>query len=176
MGADLLVRTGRHAQLAAAYDRRFASMADYCRRGGDNSGLWLAVALQRLGRAADAKTVIACTERRLAAAHAAGMQRPEHGYKLAALAALDGRRDEALRRLERAYADGFRGQMFTADPDEQPAFQTVRADRRYQAVRARLLQHVEAERRQILAVIPAPAQQTARRPPARRVGSSGTTG
>jgi hypothetical protein len=79
------------------------------------------------------------------------MVRPGTSYWLAMIAALDGREDEALSRLERAWSEGFRGQYFSGDPDEAPAFAGLRRQPRYQAVRSRLLSYLEKERRQVLA-------------------------
>lgn len=148
MLADIRIRNGRWREVAADYDRRFPAEADYCRSRETGDAPSVVAALQSAGRRAEARVIADCAQRLLLAEWRQGLERPRSAFSMFLLSASTGDDSSALAWLERAYADGFRGQYHTADPLDGFAPARWAQQPRFHAVRRRLLTHVQAERHQ----------------------------
>jgi TolB-like protein/DNA-binding winged helix-turn-helix (wHTH) protein len=150
MAGDLLGRTGRLAELRTVFDRRYGSAKAYCERQEVGTAFVFAAALQAAGRGSEATTLLDCAERPLLAARKSGLERGRTAFTLAQAEALRGRRDAALDWLQRAYAEGYRGELY-ADLRDRIAFRRLDGDPRFEGLRRRFLEHAATERRELAA-------------------------
>lgn len=151
-----VLRDGRPAEIAAAYDRRIGALGELTTANAPNSlrvleGLQVALALRAVGRGEEA-------EKMLARADAAIRDSLGHGaipnWMRAAAAevwAAQGRRQQALAALATAIGQDWHYSPMTPLPDiaDVSAFASLRGDPRFEALRHRLLDHNEAERRKL---------------------------
>lgn len=141
--------------LVARYDARRPAPNEICEKRTAQV-FAVALALREKGRSRDANTVLQCGRERttLAAQSKARDQFRYAGaleFDLATFGALDGRKSDALRFLERAVAVGWMGRPYSSRLSDYPQFDAFRSDPRYAAIQARLNATIARERAETLA-------------------------
>lgn len=160
-----LIRAGRARDAIALYDSREGLLALSARRprpesrgAALRSAPVIAAALRAAGRGAEADRLLDHADRAIAdALRRSGGAAPADFYARAAeIWALRGRRDLALAGLERARRNGWINADLPAgdlvdDIGDEPAFDSLRGDPRFEAIRARMNAHLTRERRELIA-------------------------
>lgn len=151
-----VLRDGRAAEIVSAYDRRIGTLAAI--RSGDASnsdsvleGLQVALALRNVGRRQEADALLARADAAIRESQSHGAM-PNWMYAAASgVWAAQGRHDLALTALATAIDRGWHYSPMTPLPDleDVPSFASLRGDPRFEALRHRLLDHNEAERRKL---------------------------
>lgn len=151
-----LLKAGRTAEAVTLYDRRYQSPEDMQARHTNNAYLnfapLFAIALRDFGRNAEADRLVALAMARVRDAKQRGPMPLWFRSKIPRLLAVSGDRAGALAELEHCVAlgwayptDGF------ALPDiaDEPAFQSLRGDPRFERLRARSAEYIDRERRKL---------------------------
>jgi len=151
-----LLHAGRGAEIVAAYDRGGGQLAQLSRADVDRSllvlyGPELGLALRSVGREREAAAALGRVERVVRAAYAQGTVPIPFDVSAARFWAATGDREGALALLTRAVDRGFHYAPVTPMPDLGTifAFRELRGEPRFEAVRARLLGHLEREREKL---------------------------
>lgn len=155
MAAKLMLGAGRVPELLAAYDRPVGLFGFHPGKALPVNHLRaapvVALALRRGGRAAEAGRLLARADATIRAIYARGPVPFWFDADAAAIAATQGRADQALTMLERAVA---RGWTHRSAPDDlpgladEPAFASLRGLPRFKAIEARLAAWREREKRE----------------------------
>lgn len=151
-----VLRDGRPAEIVDAYDRRIGALGEVASGKGSNSlrvleGVDVALALRAAGRRADADRLLSQADAAVRDSLGYGAI-PNWMYAAAAgIWAAQGRREQALTALATAIDRGWHYSPMTPMPDiaDIPSLASVRDDPRFQALRRRLMDHNEAERRRL---------------------------
>ncbi|MBL8642874.1 MAG: hypothetical protein JNK21_02990 [Rhodospirillaceae bacterium] len=156
---DALVRAGRHDEFLALLGPVEAeAFADIMAGDFSVAGPALAIALRRAGREAEVTSLISVMRKRLDRVDAAGIPEPCRAVLWARLFAIEGNHAEALKRLEWALDNGWKGQLNWADsayyymsavsidPADFPEFEPLRKDAEFLRIRAKFWAAVNAER------------------------------
>lgn len=134
-GAGLLaLRQGDHARAARFYEHLLRNQPDYGFFDFDELGF----AYARLGNLAQARQVWRRGVTHAEAVHQRSGQLFWNARDLGRIAAANGDPDAAIRWLETAYRSGWRGWP-TLDIAADPLLESLRTDRRFQQLRARIL-------------------------------------
>lgn len=152
MAAKLMLKAGRARELAAAYDRPAGLLSlrsDAPVRADQlHETAVVALALRQAGRRADADRLLSQAASRIATIYRQATIPFQLDADVAAIWAVQGRRDQALSMLERAMR---RGWTDSADTDlrnieDEPAFVSLRGQPRFERIRASLAAHLARER------------------------------
>ena len=108
----------------------------------------VALALRQAGRAADADRLLSQANSTIDAAYRQRTIPFDLDANVAAIRAVQGRRDQALSMLERAARRGWTDSASTDLPDiaDEPAFAPLRGEPRFERIRAGLAAHLARER------------------------------
>jgi DNA-binding SARP family transcriptional activator len=151
-----VLRDGRAAEIVSAYDRQVGTLAALRSGKASNSdsvleGLQVALALRAVGRRQEADALLARADAAIRESQSHGAM-PNWMYAAASgVWAAQGRQDLALNALATAIDRGWHYSPMTPLPDMEdiPSFAGLRGDPRFEALRHRLLDHNEAERRKL---------------------------
>jgi TolB-like protein/tetratricopeptide (TPR) repeat protein len=152
MAAKLMLKAGRAKELAAAYDRPVGLLslrADASVRADQlHEAAVVALALRQAGRTADADRLLGKAASRIATVYRQTTRPFQLDADVAAIWAVQGRRDQALSMLERAMRRGWTDSANTDLPDiqDEPAFVSLRGQPRFERIRASLAAHLARER------------------------------
>ena len=152
VAAKLMLNAGRAQELAATYDGPFGLLS--LRPNGPvrvdqlHEAAVVALALRQAGRAAEADQLLRKAGSTITFVYRQRTIPFVLDADVAAIWAVQGRRDEALSMLERAIRRGWTGtgQTDLANISEEPAFRTVHGDSRFERIRATLAAHLAQER------------------------------
>lgn len=159
VAAKLMLARGRVRELVSTYDGPGGLIG--IRRGEPlrvdqlSEAPVVALALRSAGRDAEADRRLREARRFLDRVYRRGRVPVWFEADAAALAAVEGRTDEAMSRLARAFARGWRhsGATDLRDIADEPAFASLRNDARFGKIRAGLLAHYAREKRETMAVL-----------------------
>lgn len=154
----LLSKHGRLGEWVGWYKAAFRNADDYYAAVAWQS--WelfadqapnVAALLRSGGEAALAQQIVDRDENVIAPLLRNGPANWQMAWRVAQLRAVEGRDDQAVAMLRRAVNTGFlpSGGFFTRDIADEPSFARLTTRRDFQAVRAQILNHIAAERRQI---------------------------
>lgn len=152
MAAKLMLKAGRAKELAATYDGPVGLLSlrpnQPVRADQLHEAAIVALALRQAGRPADADRLLNQAASRIAAVYRQATIPFTLDADVAAIWAVLGRRDQALSMLERAMR---RGWTYSANTDlldiaDEPAFQSLRGQPRFELIRTRLAAHLARER------------------------------
>lgn len=150
-----MVRLGHSRDLVAVYRAGFRDADDFITRTGRYGMLGalapnLAVALEETGHRDEASYLLSATAIRLDQVVKRAPRRDETA-QLATVRAAQGERAQALELLDSAIRLGWfpDGNTTPIDLAQEPAFERLRGDPRFEADRKRLLDHVARERAEL---------------------------
>jgi len=152
MAAKLMLKAGRARELAATYDGPVGLLslrADVPVRADQlHEAAVVALALRQAGRVADADRLLSQAASRIDSVYHQRTIPFALDADVAAVWAVQGRRDQALSMLERAVRRGWTDDANTdlADIADEPAFSSLRGQPRFQRLRAGLAAHLVRER------------------------------
>jgi TolB-like protein/Tfp pilus assembly protein PilF len=153
LGGRALVNLGQSNELVRLYRERFGDADGFIselRPAGllVNEVPTLAVALRSTGRQAEADYLLAAAATRAETAVRIAPQSADRIAMLAYVRAAQGQHEQAVQMLAAANARGWLpdGRYYAIDLAQEPAFAAFRRDRRFQALRKRVLDHIASER------------------------------
>jgi hypothetical protein len=152
MAAKLMLQAGRARELAAAYDSPTGLLSlrpnASVRTDQLHEAATVALALRQAGRATDAERLLSQANARVAAAYHQRTVPFALDADVAAIWAVQGRRDQALAMLQRAIRRGWTNSDNTdlSDIANEPAFISLRGEPRFERIRAALAAHLARER------------------------------
>ena len=152
VGAKLMLNAGRAKELTATYDSPVGLLSlhpnEPVRADQLHEVAVVALALKQAGRSADADKLLAKAGSTIGAVYHGGNIPFALDADVAAIWAVQGRRDWALSMLERAIRRGWTGAGDTdlRDIAEEPAFASLRGQPRFERVRAYLAARLVRER------------------------------
>jgi TolB-like protein len=152
----LLVKLGRSRELVAAYDQSFSSPDDmatrYTHYGFVLNAPLLAIALRQANRGREGVRIIILADRMCRTALLRQQSPVSFRVMCSRVAALAGRKDEAIRSLEQAVSEGWRPSEgeYPAVTDE-PGYAGIRTDPRMKRIDSIIAANAERERRELLA-------------------------
>ena len=152
MAAKLMLKAGRARELAAMYSLPVGLLSlhsnEPVRADQLHEAAVAALALREAGQPADADRLIGKADSTIRAIYRQHTIPFVIDADVAAIFAVQGRRDQALSMLERALARGWTASGNTDLPDiaEEPAFSSVRGSPRFDRIRASLAAHLARER------------------------------
>jgi TolB-like protein/DNA-binding winged helix-turn-helix (wHTH) protein/tetratricopeptide (TPR) repeat protein len=155
IAAKLMLNAGRWRELVAIYDSPVGLFGLRPRKGIRVDQLHevpvVAVALREAGRGAEAGRLLREADAAVRAVYRRGRVPFWFDADAAALFAVQGRNDEALATLERAFRRGWRqnGSSDLRHIADEPAFRTLHNEPRFKAIAARVEAHYAKERREI---------------------------
>ena len=151
----VMVQLGRSRDLVALYRSGFRDADDFITRTSRYGMLGelapnLAIALQETGSKSEASYLLSATSMRLEEILKRETRREAIAH-LAMIRAVQGDSTRALPLLDAAVRRGWfpDGRTAALDLVREPAFQTLRGDPRFEAVRKRLLDHIARERAEL---------------------------
>ena len=156
MAAKQMLNAGRARELAAMYDGPVGLLGI---RSGEpvrvdqlHEAAVVALALRESGRAADADRLLRAASSRIGTVYRQGAIPFTLDADVAAIWAVQGRRDQALAMLDRAMRRGWTdsGNTDLSDIDDEPAFRSLHGEPRFVRLRARLAEHLARERAETL--------------------------
>jgi TolB-like protein/DNA-binding winged helix-turn-helix (wHTH) protein/tetratricopeptide (TPR) repeat protein len=156
IAAKLMLNAGRSGELAATYDDPVGLFGlgpgKPFRIDQLHEAPIVALALRGAGRSVEADKMLREAEVALRAAYRRGRVPVWFDADAAALFAVEGRRDEALSTLERAFERGWRqnGGADLREIGDEPAFRSLHRDPRFERLRSRLAAHYAQEREEVL--------------------------
>lgn len=159
VAAKLMLNSGRWGELVATYDSPTGLFGlGPTKRVRFDQVLEtpvVALALRLAGRAGEADRLLREAEMAVRAAHRRGPVPFSFDVETAAVFAVQGRRDAALKSLERAYQRGWRQNSGTSlrDIADEPAFRSLHDEPRFKQLQARLAGHYARERQEVLSVV-----------------------
>jgi TolB-like protein len=150
-----MVHAGRDRELLSIFEQRFGSVAEFDRRLRCNVASHAApivISLRRAGRNVEAQQLMRMAERRYAQSLTARDNEPSQHVGHIELLIVAGRLDDALESLERLL--GIRGSRGAGSPLlflnlDDPIFNWIRSDRRFQAVERRVADWRTREQREL---------------------------
>jgi hypothetical protein len=152
MAAKLMLTAGRAKELAATFDSPAGLLSlrsnQPVRVDQLHEAAVVALALRQGGRGADADRLLSRANSTVGAVYRQHTIPVNLDADVAAIWAVQGRRDPALSMLERAMQRGWTHADSTdlADIEGEPAFQSLRGDPRFERIRAGLAAHMIRER------------------------------
>ena len=158
VAAKLMLNSGRWRELVEAYDGPGGvagiRSAEPLRADQVTEAPVAILALRRAGRRMEADRLVHDANVHLAAAYARGQVPTWLDIEHAAILAVQGRSDDALDGLAQAVDRGWTpgGSIDLGDLAIEPAFASLRGDRRFQQLRARLMADIARERRETRAL------------------------
>lgn len=160
VAAKLMLAKRRHSELLETYDSPAGLLG---LKKGQRPRLdqlqavpVVALALRAGGRNAEADRLLAEADSTIRAVLAQQRRTPSWLHaNAAAVWALQGRHDQALTALERAVSDGWMHADQTDLPDigDEPGFQSLRGNGRFEAIRTRISRHLARESREAAALL-----------------------
>lgn len=152
--ARTLLSEGRSADLVRLYDRRFGSPDELNAivHGGSPEVI---MALRNVGRRAEADRMARWREAEARRIESRGRVPFEFYFERAQFLAAEGRREEAIRALQKAVKLGwFYGNEAYSfrDIGDEPTFRDIKSDPRFLRIRAYFGRHLERERREVQAL------------------------
>ena len=152
MAAKLMLKAGRGKELAATYDGPAGLLS--LRPNGSvradqlHEAAVVALALRQAGRSGDADLLLAQAASTIATVYRQQAIPFALDADVAAIWAVQSRRDQALSMLERAMRRGWTDSANTDLPDieDEPAFASLRGQARFERVRASFAAHLSRER------------------------------
>jgi hypothetical protein len=152
MAAKLMLKAGRAKELAAMYDGP-VGLLSLCRNmplrvDQLHEAAVVALALRQAGRPADADRLLGQAASRISAVYRQRTIPFALDADVAAIWAVQGRRDQALSMLERAMRRGWTHSDNTdvTDIADEPAFSSLHGQPRFERLRASLAAHLARER------------------------------
>ena len=155
LAAKLMLNAGRWRELAETYDSPVGLFGlgpgRRVRIDQAHEAPVVALALRQAGRGAEADRLLRDAERAVRAAYRRGRVPFWFEADAAALYAAEGKRDEALATLERAFQRGWRqnGGADLRHIADEPAFRSLQNERRFKSLVARIEAHYARERREV---------------------------
>jgi TolB-like protein/DNA-binding winged helix-turn-helix (wHTH) protein len=155
MAAKLMLKAGRPQELAAVYDGPVGLLSlrpnTPVRADQLHEAAVVALALKLAGRPADADRLLKQADSRITALYRQRTIPFALDADVAAIRAVQGRRDQALSMLERAVRRGWSDSGNTDLPDiaDEPAFRALNGDPRFERIRADLAAHLKRERAEV---------------------------
>jgi len=152
MSAKLMLNTDRARELAATFDGPVGLLSlrstEPVRADQLDEVAVVALALRQAKRQADADQLLYQANVRIAVLYRQRAIPFALDADVAAIRAVQGKRDQALAMLDRAVKRGWThgGPTDLADLEAEPAFSTLRGDPRFERIRARLAAHLVRER------------------------------
>ena len=152
VAAKLMLKVRRAKELAATYDGAgglLSLRSDAALRTDQlHEAAVVALALREAGRAADADRLLGQANSRISAAYRQRAIPFTLDADVAAIRAVQGRREQALSMLERAMRRGWTDSANTDLPDiaDEPAFASLRGQPRFERIRTKLAAHLSRER------------------------------
>jgi TolB-like protein/tetratricopeptide (TPR) repeat protein len=152
----LWVKEGHSSYLVSIYDHAFSSPEDMVSRFShyifmDYAPL-LAIGLQQAGRHAEGMRILTIADSMCAQKIAHGRTPISFRVGCSRVAALMGRKDEAVHALEQAFHEGWRpGEEQLSRQADEPANVLIRDDPRLKRIDAEIVRELAAQRRQLLA-------------------------
>jgi TolB-like protein/DNA-binding winged helix-turn-helix (wHTH) protein/tetratricopeptide (TPR) repeat protein len=152
MAAKLMLNAGRAKELAATFDSPAGLLSLHAnepvRVDQLHEAAVVALALRQAGRTADADRLLSKASSTVAAVYRQRTIPVDLDADVAAIWAVQGRRDQALSMLERAMRRGWTdtGSTELADIADEPAFSSLRGQPRFERIRAGLAAHLARER------------------------------
>jgi tetratricopeptide (TPR) repeat protein len=150
-----LINAGRDNEAASLFDARFPNAAAMRRADGQahsefvRRSALVAMALERVGRSAEARGLIRHANDEIGRVLRSRAV-PNWYYALAAqLWSVEGRREQAIAALERAYSLGWRYNAqrdSLGDMELEPTYRNLRSDRRFKALAEKTRAHMIRER------------------------------
>jgi tetratricopeptide (TPR) repeat protein len=152
MAAKLMLKAGRAQELAATYDRPAGllslSPTQPVRADQLHEAALVALALRQAGRPAEAERLLDQAASTIGTVYRQRTIPFLLDADVAAVWAVQGRRDQALSMLERAIRRGWTHNDSTdlSDIGDEPAFSSLRGQPRFEQIRAGLAAHLARER------------------------------
>lgn len=152
VAAKLMLNADRAVELAATYDGPVGLLSiratEPLRADQLHETAVVALALRQAGRPADADRLLNQANSRIAALYRQRAIPFALDADVAAVRAVQGKREQALAMLERAQRRGWTHTDTTDLPDiaDEPAFRALRGDPRFERIRASLTAHLARER------------------------------
>lgn len=152
MAAKLMLQAGRARELVAMYGMPVGLLSirpnAQLRADQLHEAAVVAMALRQAGRAADADRLLGRANSTIDAAYRQRTIPFALDADVAAIRAVQGRRNQALSMLERAVRRGWTDNLNTDLPDiaDEPAFASLRGEPRFERVRTSLAAHLARER------------------------------
>jgi hypothetical protein len=152
MAAKLMLTAGRAKELAATYDSPGGLLSlrtsKPVRVDQLHEAAVVALALRQVGRSAEADRLLSQASSTIGRVYRQHSIPVSLDADVAAIWAVQGRRDQALSMLERAMRRGWTdtGNTDLADIADEPAFQSLRGQPRFERLRAALAAHLARER------------------------------
>ena len=159
VAAKLMLNAGRWRELVATYDSPIGLFGlGPTKRVRFDQVLEVpvvALALRQAGRGGEADRLLREAETAVRAAYRRGSVPFSFDVETAAVFAVRGRKDAALKSLERAYQRGWRQNSGTSlrDIAGEPAFRSLHGEPRFKQFQARLAAHYAREREEVLSVV-----------------------
>ena len=156
MAAKLMLRVGRARELSAMYDSPVGLLSLHpnapVRADQLHETAVVALALKEAGREADADRLLAKADSTIGAVYRQRTIPFVLDADVAAIMAVEGRRDRALAMLERAMRRGWTDSNNTDLPNiaDEPAFRSLRGEPRFDRLRRSLVAHLARERAETL--------------------------
>lgn len=159
VAAKIMLNAGRSRELASTYDAPQGLFGLGSGRPVRPDQLHeapiVALALRAAGRGAEADSMLRKADAAMRAVYRRGQVPFWFDADAAALLAVEGKRDESLSALERAFGRGWRynGDADLRDIGDEPAFSSLHGDSRFERLRSRLAAHYATERNEILRLL-----------------------
>lgn len=148
------ILAGRGTKLAALYRQAATGPEDMIRLAGSEIDFatiapFIALALRQAGDAEGERQLLLAAERVASAAHI--LQRSLKQALLARIHAVQGRNEQAVKELDGAVRGGWLPMPpeLPVDIATDPAFGSIKADPRFEAVRQKILRHIAKERAEL---------------------------
>lgn len=152
MAAKLMLKAGRARELAAMYNSPAGLLSlqpnEPVRADQLHEAAIVALSLRQAGQSAEADTLLAKASSTISAIYRQETIPFVLDADVAAIFAVQGRRDQALSMLERATRRGWTDSGNTDLPNiaEEPAYSAIRGEPRFERIRASLAAHLARER------------------------------
>jgi hypothetical protein len=160
MAAKFMLRVGRSSEIVATYDSPVGlfglSSGRRVRVDQVREVPVAALALRSVGRGAEADRLLREADAVVRTVYSRGQVPFWFDADAAALFAVEGKKNEALSMLERAFRRGWRqnGSSDLRDFADEPVFRSLHGDRRFEGLRAKLASHYARERAEVLHLRP----------------------
>jgi TolB-like protein/DNA-binding winged helix-turn-helix (wHTH) protein len=160
IAAKFMLKVGRSSEIIATYDSPVGlfglSSARRVRVDQVREVPVAALALRSVGRGAEANRLLREADAAVRTVYSRGQAPFWFDADAAALFAVEGRRNEALSTLERAFRRGWRqnGSSDLRDFADEPVFRSLHGDPRFERLRAGLATHYARERAEVIRLLP----------------------
>jgi len=159
IGAKLMLNSGRARELAATYDGPVGLLSlrptDSLRADQLHEVAVVALALMQAGRRAEARRLLNEANTKIAVLYRQHAIPFDLDADVAAVWAVQGKRDRALRMLDRALKRGWTHAGPTDLPDlaDEPAFRALHGITRFERIRRKLADHLARERAETVQIL-----------------------